>query len=461
MKEEPLPLEIIERNQMQITLNPDQARTFEVIKDKRHYGIFFDMGVGKTALMLSLIEYLAFERLELSRTLVIAPATVANKLTVWQDEIEKWENFNYFDYFDLSGTKKKRLEKLKNNKSSITIMSDGLIQWWKEEYGNLDMFDMIIIDESSRFKSSKSKRFKTLQKMINLDKQRVYLLSGTPVPNGWEDIWSQIYLLDKGKRLGKSFWKFVDNYFRTFGYKRYLTKENKAWLLNQIKDICVFASSENIVLPNKKEEKIYFEFSKDKQKIFDDFKKDYITNIGTEEITVLSKQLLINKCLQLANGCVYHDKKGNYTTFDDSKLEFVKKYSEEHPEENILVFYSFKFDRERLLKLPGARLVNDVKSKDDWNDGKIKLGIISPYSFQYGGNLQFGGYTIIWFGLLWGLENYLQSNKRIWRQGQKHDVKIMYLLMKNTWDDYVYKAVISKEVNQNDFLDRINIKNLL
>ena len=445
---------------MKITLNSEQQAALDIIKDKRQYGIFFDMGVGKTALMLSLIEYLAFDKLEVANILIVAPASVANKLTVWQDEIKKWDNFEYFDYHDLSGTKQKRIEKVENNKNSITIMSDALVIWWKEEYGNFDMFDMIIVDESSRFKSAKAKRFKALAKMIDLKKHRVYLLSGTPVPNGWEDMWSQIFLLDKGKRLGTSYWKFLDKYFLTFNYKRMLTKENKAYLMDLIKDICVFASSDNIKLPNLTEEKIYLEFSPEKQQIFRKFKNDYVLELEQEQISVLSKQILINKCLQLSNGCVYNDKEGNYTVFDDGKLEWVKKYSEEHPEENILVFYSYKFDKKRLLTLPGAEAVQDVESKNKWNEGKIKIGVISPYSFQYGVNLQYGGYTIIWFGLLWGLENYLQSNKRIYRQGQKHDVKIMYLLTKNTWDDYVYKAVVTKEINQKDFLNSIDIKNM-
>lgn len=445
---------------MKITLNGEQQAALDIIKDKRHYGIFFDMGVGKTALMLSLIEYLAFDKLEVSNILIIAPASVANKLTVWQDEIKKWANFEYFDYYDLSGTKEKRIEKVENNKNSITIMSDALVTWWKDEYGNFDMFDMVIVDESSRFKSAKAKRFKALAKMIDLDKHRVYLLSGTPVPNGWEDMWSQIFLLDKGKRLGTSYWKFLDKYFLTFNYRRMLTKENKAYLMDLIKDICVFASSDNISLPNLTEEKIYLEFSPEKQEIFRKFKNDYVLQLEQEQISVLSKQILINKCLQLSNGCVYNDKEGNYTVFDDGKLEWVRKYSEEHPEENILVFYSYKFDKKRLLTLPGAEAVQDVESKNKWNEGKIKIGVISPYSFQYGGNLQYGGYTIIWFGLLWGLENYLQSNKRIYRQGQKHDVKIMYLMTKNTWDDYVYRAVVTKEINQKDFLESIDIKNM-
>jgi SNF2 family DNA or RNA helicase len=445
---------------MKITLNEDQENALEIIKDKRQYGIFFDMGVGKTALMLSLIEYLAFDKLEVSNVLIIAPASVANKLTVWQDEIQKWDNFEYFDYHDMSGTRKNRIEKVENSKPSITIMSDALVTWWYDEYENLQMFDMIIIDESSRFKSAKAKKFKKLAKMISLASHRVYLLSGTPVPNGWEDIWAQMYLLDKGQRLGKSYYKFIDNYFVTYGYKRMLTKANKDYLMELIKDICVFASSDNIKLPKLTEEKIYFEYSDEKQNLFNKFKKDYILDFDGEEISVLSKQILINKCLQLSNGCIYNDKEGNYKVFDDSKLDFVRQYSLDHPDENILVFYSFKFDKQRLLRLEGAQSINDVDSKNRWNEGRIKIGVISPYSFQYGGNLQYGGHTIIWFGLLWGLENYLQSNKRIYRQGQKNDVKIMYLLTKNTWDDYVYKAVVSKEINQNDFLKSIDIKNM-
>jgi SNF2 family DNA or RNA helicase len=443
---------------MRIQLNEDQENALEIIKEKKQFGIFFDMGVGKTALMLALIEYLAFDKLEVQNILIVAPASVANKLNVWQDEIRKWENFDYFDFQDLSGTAKQRIEKIDKNKSSITIMSDSLMDWWFDKYGTLNMFDMIIIDESSRFKSAKAKRFKRLARMINLEKQRVYLLSGTPVPNGWEDIWAQIFLLDKGERLGTSFWKFLDNYFLIYNYRKVLPKQNKEEILRRISDICIFASSDKIKLPNKTETKVYFEFDEKKQEIFDRFEKDYIMQIDGKEITVLSKQILINKCLQLSNGCIYHDGKSNYTFFDDSKLKFVEDYSEQHPDENILVFYSFKFDKERLLKLKGARAIENTRDKDDWNNGKIKIGVISPYSFQYGGNLQFGGHVIMWFGLMWGLENYLQSNKRVWRQGQKNDVKIFYLMMKDTWDDYVYKAVVTKEIDQKDFLDRIDIR---
>lgn len=442
---------------MKINLNVDQQKAFEIIKEKRCYGIFFDMGVGKTALMLKLIDYLSFEKLELSNILIIAPATVANKLEVWQDEIKKWENFSFFEYFDLKGTEQQRIKKLNNEKGSITIMSDSLIKWWYNTYGSLDMFEMIIIDESSRFKSPQAVRFKTLAKMINLDIHRVYLLSGTPIPNGLGDIWSQIYLMDKGERLGTSSWKFIDKFFSTYGYKRYITKEKKEIVMDLISDICIFASSENIKLPPKEEKEINLTFPVAKALQFKEFEKNYIVQLDTEDIvSVMAKQVLINKCLQLANGGVYL-KDMSWVEFDDTKLNWVKEYNETHPDENILVFYCFKFDKERLLKIEGAEAICDVDSKNKWNRGEIKLGVISPFSFQYGGNLQDGGSTIIWFGLMWGLENYLQSNKRLWRQGQKRVVKIFYLLMENTWDTFVYQTVIKKEITQSEFLERINI----
>lgn len=446
---------------MRITLNETQREVLDLIKEeKKQYGIFLDMGVGKTPLILSLIEYIVFDKLEDLRTLIIAPASVANKLQVWQDEIEKWENFDYFDYTCLNGTPKEREKSVKESSNSITIMSDALINWWEEEIGNLDMFDMIIIDESSRFKSPKAKKFKKLSKMIDVDRHRVYLLTGTPTPNGWQDIWSQIYLMDKGKRLGKSYWRFLDNFFMVFNYRKYIKKEDRKIILELIEDICVFANSDKIELPKKEEKKVYLEFEPDKMIKFKDFKDNYVLDLEEKDLTVLNKQNLINKCLQLSNGCVYYDKKQNYTIFDNTKLEWVRRYSEQHPDENILVFYSFKFDKKRLMQLPGAEEIVDTKSKNKWNRGEIKLGIISPFSFQYGGNLQYGGHTIVWFGLIWNLENYLQSNKRLWRQGQKNDVKIFYLLMKNTWDDYVYKAIVTKEIDQKEFLSNIDLSRM-
>ena len=442
--------------QEDFVLREAQRKAFERCKDEKSFGIFFNMGVGKTATMLALIDHLVFETLEIDRILIVAPPSVINKSKVWQKEIVKWKNFNFFDFIELNGTPEERIKKHENNKNTIALMSDALITWYESEYGDFSDFDMIIIDESSRFKSHTSKKFKSIARMIN-KKQRIYLLSGTPMPNGHADLWSQMYLLDGGKRLENNYYRFLNKYaYYINEYKFVFLKETKKFLNERVADICMFADGSDIEMPEKEEHIVMLKWDDEKNKIYTNFKREYVLELEQGDLSVFSITALLNKTLQLANGCVYVDKELNYEIFDDTKLKWVENFSKTM-EQNALVFYLFKFDKVRLLKIPGAREIKTSQDVDDWNAGKIKLGIISPYSFQYGGNLQYGGSNVIWFGLLWGLENFLQSNRRVWRYGQKHKVNIYYLLMENTNDFVVYRRLIAKDIEEQEFLDTIKL----
>lgn len=439
-----------------ITLRETQRTAFERCKDEKRFGIFFDMNTGKTATMLALIDYLVFETLEIDRILIVAPPSVINKSKVWQKEIVKWKNFNFFDFIELNGTPEERIKKHENNKNTIALMSDALITWYEAEYGDFSDFDMIIIDESSRFKSHTSKKFKSIARMIN-KKQRIYLLSGTPMPNGHADLWSQMYLLDGGERLENNYYRFLNKYaYYVNEYKFVFLKETKKFLNERVADICMFADGSDIEMPEKEEHIVMLNWDDEKNKVYTNFKREYVLELEQGDLSVFSITALLNKTLQLANGCVYVDKELNYEIFDDTKLKWVENFSKTM-KQNALVFYLFKFDKVRLLKIPGAREIKTSQDVDDWNAGKIKLGIISPYSFQYGGNLQYGGSNVIWFGLLWGLENFLQSNRRVWRYGQKHKVNIYYLLMENTNDFVVYRRLIAKDIEEQEFLDTIKL----
>lgn len=439
-----------------LTLREKQQMAFEYCIRNKRFGVFLDMGVGKTATMLELIDHLVFESLEVQKVLIIAPPTVINKAKVWQNEIQKWKNYHFFDFIELSGSPDERVLKRDNHKNTIVLLNDTLVDWYHKTFKTLNDFDMIIIDESSRFKNHKAKKFRALAKMINY-RHRVYLLSGTPMPNGYDDLWSQMYLLDKGQRMGDNFYKFIAKYAHYINDYRYVfLKSMREVLQEKVSDICIFADSEDIELPPLETHMIKLNFSEEKQKVYNDFKKSYVLELEQGDLAVMNIASLINKTLQLANGCVYVDKELNYEVFDNSKLDWVRDFVKT-ARDNVLIFYSFKFDRVRLLEIEGAREIKSDQDVLDWQQGKIKVGVISPYSFQYGANLQTGGSIIVWFGLLWGLENYLQSNKRIWRPGQKNKVDIYYLLMNNTNDDMVYKRLISKEVSEQEFLDYIKI----
>lgn len=442
--------------QEDFVLREHQKQVLDICKVQKRYGIFFTMGAGKTSTMLALIDYLVFESMEVEKILIIAPSTVINKAKVWQKEIKKWKNFHFFDFIELNGSPDDRIKKKETSLNTIALMSDGLVSWYKNTYKNLDDFDMIIVDESSRFKSHKSEKFKALSKMIK-DKHRVYLLSGTPMPNGYQDLWSQMFLLDGGKRMDDNYYRFVQKYaYYLNDYKFVFLKDTKEHLGNKVSDICMFADGSDIKLPEKEEHLIMLKWSDEKHNIYKNFRKHYVLELENGDLSVLSITALLNKSLQLANGCVYLDKELNYEVFDNTKLDWVKNFART-ARDNMLVFYSFKFDKQRLLTIEGAREIKSDKDVDDWNEGKIKVGVISPYSFQYGANLQYGGSIIVWFGLLWGLENYLQSNRRIWRYGQKNKVDIYYLLMEDTNDLYVYKRLIAKDMEEQDFLDKIKL----
>lgn len=442
--------------QEDLVLREHQKQVLDICKVQKRYGIFFTMGAGKTSTMLSLIDYLVFESMEVEKILIIAPSTVINKAKVWQKEIKKWKNFHFFDFIELNGSPDDRIKKKETSLNTIALMSDGLVSWYKNTYKNLDDFDMIIIDESSRFKSHKSEKFKALSKMIK-DRHRVYLLSGTPMPNGYQDLWSQMFLLDGGKRMDDNYYRFVQKYaYYINDYKFVFLKDTKEYLGDKVSDICMFADGSDIKLPEKEEHLIMLKWSDEKHNIYKNFRKHYVLELENGDLSVLSITALLNKSLQLANGCVYLDKELNYEVFDNTKLDWVKNFAKT-ARDNMLVFYSFKFDKQRLLTIEGAREIKSDKDVDDWNEGKIKIGVISPYSFQYGANLQYGGSIIVWFGLLWGLENYLQSNHRIWRYGQKNKVDIYYLLMEDTNDLYVYKRLIAKDMDEQDFLDKIKL----
>jgi len=164
------------------------------------------------------------------------------------------------------------------------------------------------------------------------------------------------------------------------------------------------------------------------------------------------------KLLQLANGSCYvtnkETKAPEVYNFDETKFNWLKAFCAA-TNDNILICYQFKFDITRLLTLPGAELVKTPEQVAKWMRGEIKVGIISPYSMKFGGNLQSGGHILIWYGLTFNLLNYLQTNKRLWRQGQQYDVECYYIMINKTYDEYVYKVLNTKNKKQQNFLNKI------
>lgn len=439
---------------MKFVPHPYQEYAITRILDTPHIGLFLDMGLGKTVSALTAVDKLINDRFEVRRVLVIAPLRVA-KLT-WAAEVDKWDHLS-LKVTKVLGGESKRLQALAEN-ADIYVINRENVPWLVDLYkGKRWPFDMVIIDESSSFKNPRSLRFRALRKVLPQIK-RMVLLTGTPSPRSLMDLWPQLYLLDRGERLGRTLTAYRSEYFRPGKSNGFTVFE---WLPNKdaqekihkaIGDICVSMSAADwLDIPEKMDNIIEVELPTKARKIYDTLKRDYAITIQQDDITAVNAAVLTGKLLQVANGALYHDDK-TYTEIHKAKIDALKELAESATTP-VIVFYWLKSDLERLKKeFPKARTLEDEKDLTDWNNGKIDMLLLHPSSAGHGLNLQAGGHTIIWFGLTWSLELYQQANARLHRQGQRSSVIVHHILAKDTMDERVLKALQEKRMGQDSLL---------
>lgn len=325
-------------------------------------------------------------------------------------------------------------------------------------------YDMVVIDELSSFKSNRSQRFKALRTVMPLVK-RVVGLTGTPTPNGYMDLWSEIYLLDGGQRLGKTISGYRERYFNP-GMRNGYTVFN--WILKdgadsaiqkKIEDICVsMKAADYLSMPERIDNRVEVMMSQAELKVYRQLEKEKILELSEDNVVVAPTAAAIaNKLLQLANGSVY-DNSGQIIRIHERKLDALEEILDCN-QEPVLVFYNFKHDLEALqerFKELHPRILDNSRDIEEWNDGRIRLLLAHPASVGHGLNIQAGGHIIVWYGLTWSLELYQQANARLYRQGQKHAVIIHHLITRGSIDEDVMKVLAGKGDMQAALMEAIN-----
>lgn len=425
------------------------------IKLNKNFALFVDMGLGKTVSTLTAIKDL-YDSCEVNKILIIAPLRVAK--TVWHTEIESWSHLNSLTYSIICGSRKSREVALLKN-AQICIINRENTEWLVEKLKkdkNLN-FDMLIIDESSSFKSPSSKRFKFLKKVLNIFDRKI-ILTGTPSPNGYMDLWSQIYILDQGERLGKNITIYRQSFFDKdyMGFNYTLKEKSEDKIKKRLQDICLSIRSDDALdLPEFISSLVKCDMEGELLKKYKEFEKEFILKIDQHNITAFNAGAMSNKLLQFCSGAIYTEQ-DKYVEIHNLKIEVLKEIIENNPGENFLIAYNFKHEKDRLLReFKDAKLLStDSKIIKDWNDGKIKILLAHPASCGHGLNLQKGGQILIWFGFQWSLELYQQFNKRLHRQGQKARVRCFHIAV----GDIEYKllrALNDKDVVQEDLLNSL------
>jgi SNF2 family DNA or RNA helicase len=433
------------------------------IIEKPSSGLFLDLGMGKTVCTLTAVEELLYDYFDVSKVLVIAPLRVAED--TWSSEVQKWEHLKNLKISKVLGKEEVRIETLKE-KADIYVINRENVEWLVEYLGKEWFFDMVVIDELSSFKSPKSNRFRALKKVRPFIK-RIVGLTGTPAPNGLIDLWSQIYLLDQGERLGKTLTGYRDRYFQPdkrnqtviFSWKPVDGAEDRIY--EKLKDICIsMKAADYLKLPERINNSIMVQLPKEAEMKYRKLEKELLLPLEDADIVADTAAVLTNKLLQMANGAVY-DENGEVKEIHDAKLKALDDVIEEANGKPVLIFYAYKHDLYRLseyLKNKEFRVLNNSEDIESWNKGKVPIMLVHPASAGHGLNLQFGGNIIVWFGLTWSLELYQQANARLYRQGQQQSVVVNHIIAKGTIDEDVMRALENKEVGQEALLQAVKAR---
>lgn len=432
-----------------------------MLKHKR-CNVWCDMGGGKTSATLTVLQILQMAGSGFFPALVLAPKRVARD--VWPTEAHEWDHLSGLRLVSITGDAEQRRRALHKDAEVYTINYEN-IPWLVEHFGERWPFKTIIADESTRLKNfrlraggSRAAALATVARKTG----RWINLTGTPAPNGLKDLWGQAWFLDYGERLGKTWTAFKDRWFDQSQWSQEISPKQYAQdqIQKALVDITLTIQMKDWVsLKEPISHPVWVEMPAAQMKEYKKLERDLFVALENEiELTAMSAAALSTKCLQFANGAVYHEG-ATWTTVHDMKIEALEDIVEETAGANLLVFYQFKHDAERILKkFPQARILKTAESINDWNGRKIPIGVAHPQSAGHGLSLQHGGHHVVWFGLGWNLEYYLQANERLgpvrqMQSGYERPVYIHKILTRGTLDAEVLERLESKRSVQDILLE--------
>lgn len=412
------------------------------------------MGVGKTVSALTVADALILAGMEDKPTLILAPLRVAS--STWPAEGKKWDHLSGMRIRAIVGSAAERREALKDRRANVFTINYENVVWLLDELKGEFPFGTVIADESTRLKSYRGrgggKRAAALGKIAFLA-TRWYNLTGTPAPNGLQDLWGQMWFIDKGQRLGRTYGAFTGRWFNKIqmgpnpaAAKLQIKPHSADEIHAAIKDVTLsiqysdyYPVDEPLFIP------VPVYLPADARRHYDELQDELFTVLQGNQIEAMNPASLTIKCIQAASGALYTDDKGNFAKLHDEKLDALGDLLDEL-NQPVIVAYHFKSDLARLKeRFPHAvQLDADPKTQDRWNAGKIPLMLAHPQSAGHGLNLQDGGCVLVIFTPWWDLEAYQQIIERIgptrqMQAGHPRPVYVYALVAEDTLDEVVVK----------------------
>lgn len=454
-----------------------QARATEFVVGQPRAALWMQMGLGKTVCALTAVDILRSFG-ETSKVLVLAPKRVAN--LTWPDEVAKWDHLRDLGVARLLGSAAKRKRQL-HNPAPIHVINYENVPWLLNYLDGAWPYDMVIADEATKLKSHGSVRFRGVPEHVNEHgdtvpatrglkhvagrTKRWLNLTGTPMPKGLHDLWSQTYLLDGGKRLGKNITAFRNRWFSQNRFSESREWEPREWAFDEItakvKDLALtLKSADYLDLPELIRNRVEVALPDEAMADYLELEREFYLRVEHHEIVAGNAGIASGKLRQYAAGALYTDDRGNWVGVHDAKLDALESVVEEAGGMPVLVFYNFKSDLARIrAAFPQAKeFKDDARLLRDWNAGRIPMLLLHPESAGYGLNLQDGSNICVFFSLDWSLDSHDQAIERIGptrqlQSGHPRPVFVHYIMARDTIDERVLERLIDRREMQDVLLE--------
>jgi hypothetical protein len=425
------------------------------LHDNPYSALLVDMGLGKTVVVLTLLEHL-LSRFRFRKCLIVAPLKVANE--VWPNEIVEWQHTAPLTFALLTGDPAQRLQAMQDP-AALHIINREALPWLVAEWGERWPYDVLIYDESSRLGDHGSVGFAAL-KSVRHRLRRLHELTATPAAQSYMKLFSQVWLLDRGARLGSFITHFRTKYFDHNQYSRTWTLKEGAdqQIEALIWDVClVMRRKDYLDMADPVIRPVPVRLRKSEMAKYQQFEREFILEVAEEKlIEAPTRAVLTQKLLQLSAGAVYDDERTAHW-IHDHKIAALRQLREEAPGHNFMVAYWFKSSLERLQKAFPAAVTMDRAGKavKRWNEGRIEMLLVHPQSAGHGLNLQFGGHHLAIFDIFHSLELFQQLVKRLDRPGQQETVLVHLLTAVGTLDEVVVERLRVLESAQEALFRRL------
>lgn len=454
-----------------LQLRPYQQKAIRFLLERGRASLWAGMGMGKTVSALTVLSTLdALGELD-APALVLAPRRVA--VEVWPAEAEKWPHLHSLRVAPLIGSPEKRLSLLRAGRHNVYTMTYELLPWLAETIGEAWPFRTVVADESARLRSfrfggSAGRRARAVARFAHSRVERWFNLTGTPTPNGLQQLWGQQWFIDRGEALGRTYSCFIQRFFydESNGYAPHPRLqptpgafETMTRLLNPTTlrldpaDWFDLRQPIRTTLPAR--------LSKPEGARYQELERQMYLELGETSVEAFSAAALTNKCLQYAAGAVYTDEQGSYSEVHEHKLDVLEELLEELDGQPLLVAYLFRFELPRLKRrFPFAVSIDEPGAIERWNRGEVRLLAAHPASAGHGLNLQHGGHHLCFLSCGWDLELHDQMAERIGpvrqlQAGFDRPVHVYYIVTEGTIEELVQQRLQNKASVQELLLSRM------